>query len=136
MLGRLAALWMLAVALLRVLLRWLSGGRAGGLQRFRQHYGPEGLVPLSPSERAEVASFGRCVGCGLCDRGEGARIAGSGGRYQGVMQLMLAAGRTTLDRDAAARALHFIDDEALEAKEQRCPTRVPMRRIAAFVRSR
>ena len=34
----------------------------------------------------------------------------------------------------AEEALHWVTDYDLAAKERVCPTRVPMRRIAAFVR--
>ena len=47
--------------------------------------------------------FGRCIACGLCDRGEGARIARSGGAYRGLMELVLASSRSMPDFAAAAR---------------------------------
>jgi hypothetical protein len=36
---------------------------------------------------------------------------------------------------ATLEALRFISDEELGQKEKLCPTGVPMRRIAAFIRS-
>jgi len=53
-----------------------------------------------------------------------------------VMDLMLASSRSMPDFDVAARSFAAIGDERLAELEARCPTRVPMRRIAAFVRSK
>jgi hypothetical protein len=40
------------------------------------------------------------------------------------------------DYDAAARSFEAAGDERLAVLEARCPVRVPMRRIAAFVRDK
>jgi hypothetical protein len=40
------------------------------------------------------------------------------------------------DFDAAVRALAFITEDELAEKELLCPTDVPMRRLASFVRSK
>jgi hypothetical protein len=40
------------------------------------------------------------------------------------------------DFRAAAYSLSFVSDEALAAKELDCPSGVPMRRIAAFLRAK
>jgi hypothetical protein len=72
----------------------------------------------------------------LCDVGEGAAIARSRGAYAGVMDLMLASSRSMPDYDAAARSFEAVGDDRLALLETRCPTRVPMRLVAAFVRSK
>lgn len=111
-------------------------GRAGGIAAFRQAYDADGLPPVTAAERAEMATFSRCIACGLCDRGESERIATSGGAYRGVMPLMLSASRSMPDFRAAAYSLGFVTDEVLSEKEKICPAEVPMRRIAAFLRAK
>ena len=129
--GRLNAVLLLAWALLRSLL-----GTRRGLPAFRKSYAADRLPPLSPAERAAMPSLSGCVACGLCDLGEGAAIARSAGTYAGVMDLMLASSRNMPDFDAAARSFALVGDDRLEQLEARCPSRVPMRRVAAFVRSK
>jgi hypothetical protein len=77
-----------------------------------------------------------CIACGLCDVGEGARETQSGGAYAGTMDLMLASSRSMPDFDAAARSFAAMSDERLAELERRCPTRVPMRQVAAFVNAK
>jgi hypothetical protein len=91
---------------------------------------------MSPRERLELPTFSACIACGLCDVGEGARAAASGGVYAGVMDLMLASSRSMPDYDAAVSAFDSVGDDRLAVLEARCPTRVPMRDVAAFVRSK
>lgn len=110
--------------------------RSDGLRAFRQNYAADGLAPLDAEQRATMAEFGRCIACGLCDRGESKRIARSSGAYPGVMQLMLAASRSMPDFGAAAVAFSHVSDDVLAEKELICPTGVPMRKIAKFVRDK
>jgi hypothetical protein len=133
--GRLHALLILAWALVRSLLAPIVGARRG-LADFRRSYAPDRLPPVTPDERRVLATLGGCIACGLCDVGEGARIARSGGVYAGVMDLMLASSRSMPDCDAAARSFAAIGDDRLAELEARCPVHVPMRRVAAFVRAK
>ena len=133
--GRLHALVLLAWALVRSLLAPLFGLRRG-LADFRRNYAADHLPPISPDERRVLPHLSGCIACGLCDAGEGARIARSGGVYAGVMDLMLASSRSMPDYDAAARSFAEVGDERLAELEPRCPTRVPMRKVAAFVRGK
>jgi succinate dehydrogenase/fumarate reductase-like Fe-S protein len=126
---------LLTVAMLKSLLRRVFGG-ASGIAAFRKAYDADGLPPVTAAERAELSTFSRCIACGICDRGESERIAASGGAYRGVMPLMLSASRSMPDFRAAAYSLSFVTDEVLAEKEQSCPTQVPMRRIAAFLRAK
>jgi hypothetical protein len=132
---RLKAWLLLTLAMLKSLVLRLFG-RAGGIAAFRRAYDADGLPPVSAAERAELNSFSRCVACGICDRGESERIAASGGAYRGVMPLMLSASRSMPEFRAAAYSLSFVSNEALAEKERSCPTQVPMRRIAAFLRAK
>ncbi|HEY1693151.1 MAG TPA: hypothetical protein VGG39_13375 [Polyangiaceae bacterium] len=129
--GRLHAILMLAWALLRSLL-----GPRRGLEAFRRSYAADRLPPLTPDERRGLPQLSGCIACGLCDVGEGARIARSGGTYAGVMDLMLASSRNMPDFDAAVRSFDAVGDGRLAELEALCPTRVPMRKVAAFVRAK
>ena len=132
---RLKALFLLAFALIKTVLRRIFR-RTDGLGAFRDNYAADGLAPLTPAQRAMMSEFGRCIACGLCDRGESERIARSSGAYSGVMQLMLAASRSMPDFGAAAVGFAHVSDEVLAEKELICPTHVPMRKIAKFVRDK
>jgi hypothetical protein len=133
--SRLHALFVLAWGLVRSLLAPLLGTRRG-LTEFLASYAADRVPPVSPEERRLLPSFGGCIACGLCDVGEGAAMARSGGRYAGVMDLMLCSSRNMPDYDAAARSFEAVGDERLAVLEARCPARVPMRRLAAFVRAK
>jgi len=131
----LRAVLLLAWALARTLVGNAFGLRRG-LAEFEKSYAADRLPPMSPAERRALPAFSRCIACGLCDVGEGARAAASGGAYGGVMDLMLASSRSMPDFDAAVTAFAAVGDEQLRRLEARCPTRVPMREIAAFVRAK
>jgi hypothetical protein len=83
-----------------------------------------------------MPSFSRCVACGICDRGEAQRIAASGGAYRGLMALVLAGSRSMPDFRAAAYSFRFVSDDVLAEKEAVCPTGVPFRALARFVRDK
>ncbi len=119
-----------------VLRRLFRRGSRSGLASFRANYDADGLPPVTPQERAEIEQFSRCIACGVCDRGEAARIQRSGGAYRGIMPLMLAASRSMPDFRAAAYSFGFVPLEVLEEKQRLCPTGVPMVAIARFVRAK
>lgn len=131
--GRALAIFVLAVALVRVLALRAMGSKTG-LRLFRENYDADRLPPVAPEERDVMASFSRCFACGRCDVGEAERIRASGGAYPGLMQVVLASSRSMPDHDAAARALAFVPDDVLRDKEAICPAGVPFRSVARFVR--
>jgi len=133
---RIKALFLLALALLRTILHRALGRGSGGIGAFRANYDADGLAPVSLEQRSSMGEFGSCIACGLCDRGESVRIERSGGAYCGIMELMLAGSRSMPDFGAAAIAFEHVPDDVLLEKERICPTAVPMRKIAAFVRDR
>lgn len=133
--GRLHAVVILAWALIRSLLAPLVGTRRG-LAAFRKSYAADRLPPFSREERRELPLLTGCVACGLCDVGEGARMVRSRGAYAGVMDLMLASSRNIPDFDAAARSFDAVGDDRLAELEPRCPAKVPMRQVAAYVRAK
>jgi len=132
---RLHALLILAWALVRSLLAPLVGARRG-LSDFRKSYAADRLPPVAADERRYLPQLSGCIACGLCNVGEGERIARSGGTYSGVMDLMLASSRSMPDYDAAARSFEVVGDERLAELEVRCPVGVPMRQVASFVRTK
>jgi hypothetical protein len=132
---RLYAVVLLAWALLRSLLAPLFGARRG-LSEFKASYAPDRLPPVAPDERRTLPRLSGCMACGLCDLGEGARAAAALGIYAGTMDLMLASSRSMPDYDAALRSFERVSDARLAELEARCPGRVPMRRVAAFVRAK
>jgi hypothetical protein len=133
--SRVHALLILAWALVRSLLAPVLGTRRG-LEAFRRSYAADRLPPFTAAERDAMPPFSGCIACGLCDAGEGAAMARSGGTYAGVMDLMLASSRSLPDYDAASASFEAVGDARLEELEAICPTRVPMRRLAAFVRAK
>jgi hypothetical protein len=133
---RLKAILLLAVFLIKTVFRRLFTRNKSGIAAFRANYDADGLPPVSLAEREAMPDFSRCVACGLCDRGESARIAASGGAYRGVMALVLAGSRSMPDYRAAAYSFSFVPDQVLADKERICPTQVPFRAIARFVRDK
>jgi hypothetical protein len=133
--GRIYALFILAWALIRSLLAPLFGLRRG-LTDFRRSYAADRLPAVAADERHAFPELTGCIACGLCNVGEGPSIARSGGTYAGVMDLMLASSRNMPDFDAAVRSFDAIGDDRLAELERRCPAGVPMRKLAAFVRTK
>jgi hypothetical protein len=133
--GRLHALLLLAWALVRSLLAPFFGARRG-IADFRRSYAADRVPPVDADERQLLPQLSGCIACGLCNVGEGAAIVRSQGAYAGVMDLMLASSRSMPDYDAAVRSFDAVGNERLAALELRCPTRVPMRKVAAFVRAK
>jgi hypothetical protein len=103
--GRIKALILLALALIRTLWRLAWHRRIDGLARFRENYAEDGLTSLNDQERVEMRHFGRCIACGRCDRGD------------------------------APRGFAHLTEAELESKERLCPTRVPLRELARFVQA-
>jgi hypothetical protein len=134
--GRLKALFLLALAFVKTLLVRPFTSSRDGVRAFRENYDADGLPPVTPDEREGMTAFQRCVACGLCDRGEGERIARSGGAYRGVMGLVVAGSRSMPDFRAAAYGFGFVPEEVLREKELICPVGIPFRRIARFVRDK
>ena len=129
------ALSILGWGLIRsVLATWFGTRR--GLEAFRASYAADRLAALDASDRSSLRSFSGCIACGLCDDGEAARRVASEGRYAGVMDLVLASSRSMPDYDGAVLSFESVGEGRLEELERRCPTQVPMRDIARFVRKK
>src|SRR5690349_7450666 len=111
-------MFLLGLALLKTLLLRALTRRKDGIAAFRENYDADGLPPVTPDEPDALYSFQRCVTCGLCDRGEAARIARSGGAYRGVMALIVAGSRSMPEFRAAAYGFKFVPDDVLAEKER------------------
>ncbi|HKQ70954.1 MAG TPA: hypothetical protein VJT73_16525 [Polyangiaceae bacterium] len=133
--ARIHALALLAWAFVLMLAKKVLPTGPRGLALFKANFEAEKLSPVSTVERAELPLYSRCIACGRCNVGDGPRRAASSGAYPGTMALMLASSRSMPNFSAAREALSFVTDDELAAKEALCPTEVPMRRIAAFIRA-
>jgi succinate dehydrogenase/fumarate reductase-like Fe-S protein len=131
--GRALALAVLAWSLIKVTADRLFNVKTG-LPLFRENYDADRLPAVDPAEREQMAEFSRCIACGRCDLGEADRIASARGAYPGLMAIVLASSRSMPDHDAAALALRHVPEEVLEQKEAICPTGVPFRALARFIR--
>src|SRR5262249_53884921 len=118
--GRALAATLLAWSLVKTTWARLFGRRRG-LVLFHENYDADRLPPVDAVERARIATFSRCIACGLCDIGEADRIARSRGAYPGLMRVVLASSRSMPDYDAASLALDHVPDDVLRSKEAICP---------------
>lgn len=109
-------------------------GRKTGMALFRENYDADRLPPVDVADRERIKSFSRCFACGLCDVGEGERMARSRGEYPGLMTIVLSSSRSMPDFDAAVIALDHVPEEVLREKEGICPARVPFVELSRFVR--
>lgn len=133
--GPLRSLYLLATAFLKVQILRLFGHHTG-LPQFEKNYRDDRLPALTGAEQARLPAFSGCIACGLCDHGEGERMARSRGAYPGLMQLVLSSTRSFPDYDAAALAFAHLPDAVLAEKEPICPTGVPFLALSRFVRAK
>lgn len=131
--GRALAATLLAWSLVRTTWARMMG-RKTGIALFQENYEADRLPAVDAAERARLATFSRCMACGLCDAGEADRIAASRGAYPGLMSVVLASSRSMPDFDAAAIALEHVPEEVLREKEPLCPAAVPFVELSRFVR--
>jgi succinate dehydrogenase/fumarate reductase-like Fe-S protein len=105
-----------------------------GKERFLANYGGEGLVPMSVEDREILAGAARCIHCGLCDAYDGALSVIPRTVYDGASVLPVAYSRATPDLPRAREAISRLTEAHLTRAEAVCPTRVPLRRIAQYLR--
>jgi hypothetical protein len=105
-----------------------------GKQRFLDNYATEGLVPTGDEDQHALLAASRCINCGLCDFHD--LVLGTVPRHQysGMSLFPVAYTRWTSDLARLSKAVHEVTDDALAAGEAVCPTRVPLRILAAYVR--
>jgi succinate dehydrogenase/fumarate reductase-like Fe-S protein len=110
-----------------------SGDERTGKQKFLDNYAPEGLLPTSAEDREILYAASRCIHCGLCDAYDAALSSLPRTLYDGASAMPVSWSRATPDLPTARNALERIHPEQLARAESVCPTRVPLRRIAAFL---
>jgi hypothetical protein len=121
---RVYAIVLLGFALVRSLLANLFGTKRG-LRAFEENYAADRLSKVTLAERQLLPTLSGCVACGLCDVGPGTAK---------LVDLALAGGRSMPDYDAASAALDALTTEQIRFAESRCPTRVPLMQLVAFIR--
>ena len=115
------------------------GGPSKEAQRFLDQYAADGVTAMSAQERAHFASFENCLSCGLCHASctQPGRIPRD--EFPSPEYLVHFTRNQTLLAKSRVFAAHF-DGCATCADGERCesvcPTQVPIRDIAAFVRAR
>lgn len=105
-----------------------------GQQRFLANYGPEGNIPYTEEDRAILRGASRCIHCGLCNAYDRALLETSRQLYAGASLIPLSYARATPDLPRARATLAALRDDGLLRSEAVCPTRVPLRAIAALLR--
>lgn len=107
--------------------RLLLGRRDdGGLPRFLENFAGEGMAPLTPADAEAVLDLSACVYCGLCE----AVCPHPADRWPAYARALDLASVAAADLPAPAAAC----EPECRRCEAICPTRVPLRRIPAFVR--
>jgi hypothetical protein len=110
-----------------------SGDERTGKQKFLDNYAREGLLPTSAEDRETLHAASRCIHCGLCDAYDPALSSLPRTLYDGASVMPVAWSRATPDLPTAREALVRIHPEQLARAEAVCPTRVPLRRVAAYL---
>jgi hypothetical protein len=110
--------------------------RAPQLPAFRASYDPDGLAPLTTSEREVLSTLSRCVACGACDAAFDAYGKVVRSEIRGPSELPLAYARSLPDLDAASGWLVHVSKGDLARLERACPVDVPFARVVATLRAR
>ena len=111
-----------------------SGDERSGKEKFLNNYAPEALVAMSEEDREVLRGAARCIHCGLCDAYDLALASLPRTVYDGASLMPIAYSRATPDLVRAKTALGKVDEAQLVRAEAVCPTRVPLRRIAVYLK--
>ncbi|AKU89906.1 hypothetical protein [Vulgatibacter incomptus] len=117
-------------------LRRIFRPRKKGKAAFLENYGPEGLVPTPPSDKAMLVAAGRCISCGLCDRLDGQLGAIARQSYDGVSLLPRQYARSSVELVHARAAIEALEPERYRQAESVCPTGVPLVQLAVWLKDR
>jgi succinate dehydrogenase/fumarate reductase-like Fe-S protein len=105
-----------------------------GLDRFLGSYGPEGLVPTRPEDRAIGEAASACIACGLCEPGCDLAAAVPTVRALGLEAAFRLYGKSSAELPHARAALEAC--AACDGCDDRCPTGVPITRIVRHLLQR
>ncbi|MBK8171034.1 MAG: hypothetical protein IPK60_11920 [Sandaracinaceae bacterium] len=108
-------------------------GRSAGLKKFQANYANDRLLPLSPSERAALPDFSRCIACGMCDAAFTGYARVNRAEFRGPSDLPLSYSRNLPDFDSLTRYVSNLKEGDLDVLEQVCPARIPFKRLVVFV---
>jgi succinate dehydrogenase/fumarate reductase-like Fe-S protein len=106
-----------------------------GKRRFLSNYAPDGLVPMTAQDRADLLRFSGCINCGLCDA-----VCPLVGRaapedFRGPSLFALAYSRATPELPHLRRVISALDAcGPCHACQDVCPRAVPLLEIFAFTR--
>lgn len=105
-----------------------------GLDRFRDAYVSEGLVPTATTDREIAEAAAACISCGLCETGCDLAGAAPAVRALGLHATFRLYARNSAELPLAAAALTAC--EGCTGCDARCPTGVPISRIVNHLRTR
>jgi len=129
-LAKLNLAWNFLIHVLKVPFRQKGEGARDFLERF----GQEGLSPWSVRDKERIASFSRCINCGLCD----AACASVGvlprQEFPGPSMLLTTLTRSFPRIDPPSWDLALC--EGCRQCESFCPTRVPIVQALEFIREK
>lgn len=108
--------------------------RGTGLERFREAYVSEGLVPTAPLDREVGEAAAACISCGLCETGCELAGASPAVRALGLHAAFRLYSRSAAELPLAAEALAACAGCA--GCEALCPTGVPISRIVKHLQAR
>jgi heterodisulfide reductase subunit C len=112
-------------------LKRLFRTRGSGIERFREAYVSEGLVPTRPEDREIALAASACIACGLCETGCELAPAAPAVRALGLHAAFRLYARSFADLPLAAGALDACAGCA--GCDALCPTRVPISRVVAHL---
>lgn len=105
-----------------------------GKVRFLANYAPEGNIPTSLEDRAVLRGASRCIHCGLCEAYDNELSKLPRTLYDGAALIPVALTRASPDLPRARQLLSRLDPSLLASAEAVCPTRVPLRDLAAYLK--
>jgi succinate dehydrogenase/fumarate reductase-like Fe-S protein len=114
--------------------KMFSTDERSGKRRFLDNYGSEGLFPMTAEDHAVLRTASRCIHCGLCDAFDLAVATLPRATYDGASLLPLVYSRSIPNLAWARAPLAQLREEQLIRAEAVCPSRVPLRRIAEFLK--
>jgi hypothetical protein len=112
--------------------KWLRQDGLSAPERFFHHYAKEGNLVTTREERELLLGASRCIECGLCD----AHVPDVPGPGLRPSLLAPAYARATPELKLMFGLLDSLPPETLKPAERVCPRRVPLVKLAAFLKTK